>query len=474
MRHARGVSTTRGTTGPRPDEGATAARAAGAPAPRAAETLSVDETARRLGVKRETVYAYVSRGLLDRDPSSVRRATRFSRDAVERLAGRARRTDRSPAVEAVVDTELTLLDPAGRLSYRGHDVVDLARHAGFERTAALLWGDHETGPWRGDPATTDLVRGVIAPLAATADLPALLPVVVAALRAADPLRADRRPAAVRRAGRAIITTFVDAVPGGGPADDGAAGEGPVDDADAGVAAAAGAAADAAGVAAAGPGRGRGADDERIAARLWRVLAADAAPPGPAQIRALDAALVLLADHELAASTFASRVAASAWADPYGVVLTGLGPLGGALHGAASTEAERLLVAAAGPGGAARALGERLSGDDPPAGFGHRVYRDRDPRADHLLGLLAGCARDPAAAGAVADVVGIARDRGLPFPNVDLALAGLTTSMRLRPGSASTIFALARVVGLVAHGLEEYRHRLRFRPRATYVGVVPSG
>jgi citrate synthase len=166
------------------------------------------------------------------------------------------------------------------------------------------------------------------------------------------------------------------------------------------------------------------------------------------------------------------VAASAWADPYGVVLTGLGPLGGALHGAASTEAERLLVDAAGPGGAARALGERLSGDGPPPGFGHRVYRDRDPRADHLLGLLAGCARDAGAAGAVADVVGIARGRGLPFPNVDLALAGLATSMRLRPGSAATIFALARTVGLVAHGLEEYRHRLRFRPRATYVGVAP--
>lgn len=394
------------------------------------ETLTVDEAARRLGVKRETVYAYVSRGLLERHPSSDRRATRFARGAVEGLAGRARRTDRSPAVETVVDTELTLLDPAGRLSYRGHDVVDLARHAGFERTAALLWDTADEGAWRSDPAVVGIVRAVVAPLGG-ADPAALLPVVVAALRAVDPLRADRRPDAVRRAGRAIVATFVDALPSAGT---------PV--------------------------------DERIAARLWTVLSSDERRPGPAQLRALDASLVLLADHELAASTFASRVAASAWADPYGVVMTGLGPLGGALHGAASSDAERLLVAAAGPDGAARALGDRLGGDGPPAGFGHRVYRDRDPRADHLLGLLPGCSRDPAAADAVAGVVALARDRGLPAPNVDLALAGLTTSMGLRPGSAPTIFALARVVGLVAHGLEEYRHRLRFRPRATYVGEHP--
>lgn len=395
------------------------------------ETLTVAEAARRLGVKRETVYAYVSRGLLERDPSSDRRATRFSRAAVEGLAGRARRTDRSPAVETVVDTELTLLDPDGRLAYRGHDAVGLARHSGLERVAALLWGDPDRGPWRADPAALSTLRAVLAPLR-DVDPPALLPVVVATLRAGDPLRADRRPEAVRRAGRTVVAGFVDAVPGRGI---------PVDD--------------------------------RVAARLWTVLAPDDRAPGPAQLQALDAALVLLADHELAASTFAARVAASAWADPYGVVLTGLGSLGGALHGAASSEVERMLTAAAGPDGPARALGDRLSADGPPAGFGHRVYRDRDPRADHLLDLVGGCARDPLAARAVADVVALARDRGLPAPNVDLALAGLTTAMRLRPGSAATIFALARTVGLVAHGLEEYRHRLRFRPRATYVGERPA-
>ncbi|WP_051471800.1 citrate synthase [Patulibacter minatonensis] len=421
----------RTTGGTQPGGGDRAADGSAGRAPD--ETLTVAEAARRLGVKPATVYAYVSRGLLERHPSSARRATRFRRADVERLAGRARRTDRSPAVEAVVDTELTLLDPDGHLAYRGRDVVGLARHAGFERTAALLWEDEEHAAWHADPAIVAVVRRALEPLPPDTDPAVLLPVVVATVRALDPFRSDRRPEAVRAAARTVVAAFVDALPAVGR---------PV--------------------------------DERIAARLWTVLAPDDTHPGPAQLRALDAALVLMADHELAASTFASRVAASAWADPYGVVLTGLGPLGGALHGAMAGAAERLLVAAAGPGGAARALGEALAGDEVLPGFGHRVYRDRDPRADHLLGLLPGCVRVPAAAAAAGDVVRLAADRGLPAPNADLGLAALTTSLGLRPGSASTIFGLARTVGLVAHGLEEYRHRLRFRPRATYVGEIPGG
>jgi citrate synthase len=223
-----------------------------------------------------------------------------------------------------------------------------------------------------------------------------------------------------------------------------------------------------------PAAGAGAPaDDRIAARLWRVLAPERPRPTPRQLRALDAALVLLADHELAASSFAARVAASAWADAYAVVLAGLGPLAGALHGTAGSEVERRLRAAGEPDGR-RALADWLA-DPEPAGFGHRVYRDRDPRADHLLSLLPGCAGDADAARRTADVVRLAAERGLPAPNVDLALAGLAATTGLRPGATATIFAVARVVGLVAHGLEEYPHRLRFRPRATYVGpAAPAG
>src|SRR3954470_14675052 len=103
--------------------------------------LTTAEAARRLGVKPETLYAYVSRGQLTRHtaPGAVRRSL-FAREEVERLAARARRGGRAGALEVVVDTELTLLDPAGALYYRGHDVTELARTASYEEVAELLWG----------------------------------------------------------------------------------------------------------------------------------------------------------------------------------------------------------------------------------------------------------------------------------------------------------------------------------------------
>jgi citrate synthase len=203
----------------------------------------------------------------------------------------------------------------------------------------------------------------------------------------------------------------------------------------------------------------------LAERLWGALAGGDSKPRAEQVKALNSALILLADHELAASTFAARVAASAWAGPYRVILAGLGPLGGALHGGAGVAVEALLdevVAGADPG---EVLDARLA-EGPVPGFGHRVYRDRDPRADHLLERLA---PDPLAAA----LLDAAAERGLPAPNVDFALAVLVKAHGLRDGSAVTIFTVARIAGIVAHALEEYEHRLRFRPRASYVGPTPS-
>jgi citrate synthase len=77
-----------------------------------------------------------------------------------------------------------------------------------------------------------------------------------------------------------------------------------------------------------------------------------------------------------------------------------------------------------------------------------------------------------ALGAVAALLEVAEARGLPAPNVDFALAALVKAHGLRPGSSATIFTVARIAGIVAHALEEYEHRLRFRPRASYVGPAP--
>lgn len=417
----------------------------------AIDRLGTEEVARRLGVKRETVYAYVSRGLLERHPESGPHESRFDPEEVERLAARARRPDRSSALEVVVETELTLLDPAGRLSYRGRDAIELARFRSFEEVVALLWDGAPPTPWELDGERAAAVEALGAALGPDAPDAERIAAVVATLAARDPERDSRDPGSVRAAGASVFAGTLAALDRGRPNHP-------------------------------SPDRGRpkpplaplrttareGAPERTtapgVAERLWAALVGEDAKARTGQVKALEAALILLADHELAASTFAARVAASAWAGPYRVILAGLGPLGGALHGGAGAAVEEMLdevAAGADPG----ATLDARAASGPPPGFGHRVYRDRDPRADHLLDRLG---PDPLATA----LLDAAAARGLPAPNVDFALAALVRAQGLRRGSAATIFTVARIAGIVAHALEEYEHRLRFRPRASYVGPAP--
>jgi citrate synthase len=164
--------------------------------------MTTAEVARRLGVKRETVYAYVSRGLLARDPASGHRRSLFDRAAVEVLADRARHGYRSGALEVSVRTELTAIDPAGGLFYRGHDAVELARHRNFEDVAVLLWDGDPGAPWVLEQSERALLGAIRSSLPGETRGIDLIPIAVAALGAADPTAADRQPDSVRRtAGR---------------------------------------------------------------------------------------------------------------------------------------------------------------------------------------------------------------------------------------------------------------------------------
>jgi citrate synthase len=398
------------------------------------DLMTTAEAARRLGVKRETVYAYVSRGLLARDSSSDRRGSLFCPADVEALADRARHGNRSGALEVTVRTELTSLDPAGRLFYRGRDVVELARHRSFEEVASLLWDGEANAPWRLAPTDRRLLASVRAPLPADALASDLIAVAIAALGAADPTAGDRRPAAVRQAATRMCAGATAIL------DDHASAKG------------------------------------TTAERLWRALSKRRTGSSPRQVAAVDAALVLLADHELSASAMAARIAASAWADPYRVVLAGLGPLGGVLHGAMSLAVADLLEELDSPDQAFAALERRLAIAPVPGfvpGFGHGVYRDRDPRAEHLLDRVASVAIDPTRTRTVKALTDAAHQLGMPRPNADFGLAALAYAMDMRRDAATTIFTVARIAGLIAHALEEYPHRLRFRPRASYIGVAPS-
>jgi citrate synthase len=214
-------------------------------------------------------------------------------------------------------------------------------------------------------------------------------------------------------------------------------------------------------------------DEGVAQRLWRHWSP--LRPTTARVRALNTALVLLAEHELALSTLSVRVAASARATPAACVLAGLSTLSGALHGAAPQAVHDLLVARAGAApGRATAAGAATRSDPaaqpgPPRvrpGFGHLVHRQGDPRTAPLLAAV----RAFATAADWGLIEGLRPEApgqpGLSQPNVDFALGALTYAARMPAEAATAIFAIARTAGWIAHAAEEYAERpLRFRGRA---------
>jgi citrate synthase len=216
-----------------------------------------------------------------------------------------------------------------------------------------------------------------------------------------------------------------------------------------------------------PAAASAADRGDIAARLWRRIGSR--PPEEGLLTALRAALVLLADHELAASTLAVRVAASVRADPYAAVATGLGALGGPLHGGASLGAEGMLAAAATADDAPRVVGELLRRTGRVPGFGHFVYRAGDPRATCLLGFVARGAPDSPRLAVARAVLAEMRRRALPEPNIDFALAVLADVAGMISGAGEAVFAVARTAGWIAHALEEYARDEPLRPRAVYTG-----
>ncbi len=399
-----------------------------------------DEAARRLGVKLPTLYAYVSRGLIASPAAGDGRRSLFDSGDLERLARRARGGRRVEARLATVVTAITQLRDDGP-AYRGTPAVELAATRSFEEVARLLWGagdvdpgGPETGPW------TPVDLGAPPPGLATGDRLAWAVVMTAAR---DPFRADRRPEAVARAARRLIATMVEMVPVRAPAPV----VPPVEDST---------------FAYAGVTLGPGALARRLAERL-----APGAPPDLG--RAVNAVLVLMADHELATSTVAVRVAASTRADLYDAVLAGLATIAGPLHGGASGLAHSFLLEAE-RDGVEHAFSETLRWHDRVPGFGHAVYGAGDPRTAGILACVDRLAGNGQAA-LVHNVIELAARHGIPPPNVDLALAGLCYVTGIPAEAGQALFTLARVAGWTAHYLEELGEApLRFRARAVYATV----
>ncbi|HEY3905918.1 MAG TPA: citrate synthase [Streptosporangiaceae bacterium] len=405
------------------------------------EWIGTAEAARRLGIKEASLYSYVSRGLVSSRRSAGTRASEFNAADVERLARRGRpRVASRPgqtAAELMIETALTEIAD-DQLRYRGIDAITLASQVSLEDVAALLW----TGslPEAGDEAPwTATAPAIAVGTAAQAALPAealpleRLQVIVPALAAADPLRLHLDPPAVATAGRCLVAGMVECLPQAGSATAPAGGS--------------------------------------IAERLITRLCPDEPRAGLADV--LRSTLVLLADHELAASTLAARVAASVRADPYAVVATGLGAVGGALHGGASFGAETMLRSAVAPRDAQRVVGELLRRGERIPGFGHFVYQGTDPRGVFVFERLRQVAPDSERLAVAEAVMTEASSRALPAPNIDFALAAFGTVGGMISGAGEAIFAVARAVGWIAHAMEQYGRHGAIRPRGIYTGPSPA-
>ncbi|WEX08744.1 citrate synthase [Chelativorans sp. AA-79] len=384
--------------------------------------IDADEATARLGVKRTTLYAYVSRGVLRAiaDPADSHRSLYSSVD-VDALTKRKRHGRKPERVAAatldwglpVLSSRITLIEH-GRLFYRGQDAVELAGHASLEEIARLMWDCGAEDPFAGPAPAVDQawirLAAALGNLSVIERAAALLPLVYGST-ALTWQRETRRlwPPAV-----ALVRAVAAAAAGTRPTS---------------------------------------APVHTVLADAWKL------DKGGADL--VRAALVVLADHELNASTFAVRIVASTGASLASALAAGLAALSGPLHGGSTSLVEIFFDEVERSGDAAKVVEERLWRGDRLPGFDHPLYPEGDPRGSALLGML------PLAARRV-DVLA-AMDRLGKLPNVDFALVALRRALRLPRGAALSLFAVGRTVGWIAHALEQCEEGKLIRPRARYRG-----
>ena len=385
-------------------------------------SFTARETAELLGIKLDTLYAYVSRGLLASVSVPGSRERRYEAAAVERFrASRGGRGVRpTEALVPVIASAICLIEN-GRLYYRGRDAIRLADAATLEEVAALLWEDAALPlppdapplPERGEGRATRQHRLIERCL-----------IRLAQVGGADLAALDLSRAGAIRTGRLILGELVACVAG---------------------------------------------TAEIGSVPAHRVLAASGGLD-EAGCDLVRRCLVLLADHELNASTFVARCVASTGATPYAVVAGALAALSGRRHGGASARAEALLRELRRAGGPMQVMAARLARDEALPGMGQPLYPPGDPRAAAIIEATRIAV--PAAAEWIDGIAVAALRLTGQYPNVDFALASATTELGLPQGAALGLFLVARTVGWVAHAIEQYETGTLIRPRADYVGKRP--
>ena len=342
-----------------------------------------------------------------------------------------------------------IIGPQGKLTYRGIDIHDLARHSSFEETTYLLWF--------GSLPTREALAEFSAELASHRALPPqvltlmkdfprnaapmdALRTALSALAFYDPQARDSsRDANVAKAMRVTAQTATIV----GAYEQIRRGRQPIEPEEAGS----------------------------HAESFLRMLFG--AEPDPLYARAMDLALILHADHELNASTFAARVTAATLADMYSAVVSAIGALAGPLHGGANEQVMKMLQKIGEPARVEAYVTERLEAHQKISGFGHRVYRTEDPRATHLremsrqLGEHVGNLRWYEISRKVEEVV--MQQKHL-YANVDFYSASCYFTMGIPIDMFTPVFAVSRISGWTAHILEQYADNRLIRPRTEYVGL----
>ncbi|MDQ0017300.1 citrate synthase [Variovorax boronicumulans] len=378
--------------------------------------LPAAEALELMQVRPQTLYASVSRGRVRAKPDAADpRRSLYHRDDVQRVAARTRgrRSSETVASEAIQWGEPVLPSAVstvaeGRLWYRGQDACDLAQRATLEDVAGLLWESAaprfaaaSSGPAPANKAATPLQAGLLA---------------LAARAATDPPSRGRSRSALQAEAADVIGTLADALLGPSAS------------------------------------QGQGAHLHMRLAAAWR---------RPRAADVLRRALVLMADHELNASTFAARVTASTGASLAACLLTGLSTLTGPLHGGAAAAVQALMRSVSTLGSEA-AVREWLAHDRPLAAFGHPLYPAGDARCTALLDVME---LPPA----FAELRATGEKLLGEAVNIDFALAAMATVHKLPADAPLMLFALARTVGWTAHVLEQQATGQLIRPRARYTG-----
>lgn len=399
--------------------------------------LTGQQAAEFLGVKPATLYAYASRGLIESMPSMVARERRYRLTDLIRLrqSSRGFKSARDPEdavwTGPVIKSAITEISNDGH-RYRGESAIELAQSGtSFETVAELLWGTGEDKTlWRRSQ-TLELPKAARSFISHDVDYLEVLKFLLVAFEMADPVsrklqRDDRFETA-----RALIISMSMA-----PAFTDGKEEYVFD----------------------GP--------YPIAQTLLKALTSSVSKE---QSKAINQALVLCADHELNASTLAARIAASCDASLYSCLLSALGSFSGTLHGSASRRAEDIVSSSFRFKTVRAWLKDYLKQFERIPGFGTELYSKGDPRARVLIETAQQLTGKDKFLNRLVEIVECVRESFGAEPNLDFGLAAVSYALTLPPGSGTTIFAVSRTAGWIAHAVEQREYGGVIRPRARYIG-----